>query len=57
MAGITVREADGSPTVTNCAELRVSNGTLTEPSSNVAQITVAASDSIADKLYLSENFA
>jgi hypothetical protein len=60
MAGITVKEIDGSPTILNVIEIRVPVGTLTNPSAGVAELTVTASGvvtlSVADKIFLNANF-
>lgn len=52
---LTVKEIDGSPTLTNITTIEVTNTSLSQPAVGTARITIPESTP-AEKLYLNENF-
>lgn len=58
MAGIKVKTQDGSTEVNNVTTLEFTDGSVSTPGAGIAQIAITAAPgaSVADKLYLSENF-
>jgi len=53
---LTVREVDGSPSLSNITTIEVTNTSLSQPAAATARITVPEA-SVADRIYLNENFA
>lgn len=52
---LTVKEVDGSPTLTNITVIVVTDTALSQPVAGTARITIPESTP-AEKLYLNENF-
>lgn len=52
---LTVKEIDGSPTLTNITTIEVTDASLSQPAVGTARITIPESTP-ADKIFLAENF-